>query len=520
MAEIKKSGGEQIVDYMARDYDSFLESMQAMIPAKLPEWKDYKSQADFGHVLLQLFAHMGDVLSYYQDRIANESFLSTARTRASVIEHLKLIGCRLSTAVPAATVLTVTLPAAAADPVEITKGDAFATQSTKSRPPVRFEYTGDEPMVLDPAETRTFFVPVEQGRLIREESLGTSDGRPNQRFSLAHAGLILRAPGKSRLAARDIVLTVTHGAVIEAWTLQETLAFSSGDAKDFIIEIDENDLATIIFGDNAFGAIPPTGATITATYRTGGGLEGNVPAGAVTMIVDASALSLAGAKVVNNSPATGGSDRESIDHAVSLAPQVFRSMKRAVTAEDFKALALDFNGVGKVRAQVGNWNRVLLFTAPEGGGRVSDVLRANLIAYFEDKRPMSTVVEIHDVDYVKIYISATVGISSYYSAETMEKRITAAAAGLLAFDSVDFGQTLYISKFYEALEAIEGVAYVTITEFRTEAEAADTLPDDGKISLRISEIPKIPDKPENPDAPGDDTHYGQGLRVTLDIGTT
>ena len=53
-------------------------------------------------MLLELFAHIGDILSYYQDRVANESFLGTARTRRSVIEHLRLIGYELGTAAPAA----------------------------------------------------------------------------------------------------------------------------------------------------------------------------------------------------------------------------------------------------------------------------------------------------------------------------------------------------------------------------------------------------------------------------------
>ena len=83
MAEIKQVNGQAIVDYMARDYDSLLRSMRSLIPYKLPEWTDFESEADFGNVLLQLFAHLGDILSYYQDRVANESFLSTAQTAPS-----------------------------------------------------------------------------------------------------------------------------------------------------------------------------------------------------------------------------------------------------------------------------------------------------------------------------------------------------------------------------------------------------------------------------------------------------
>src|SRR5437762_13842853 len=127
MAEIKQVNGQPVIDYMARDYDSLLRAMRALIPQKLPEWTDFASEADFGNVLLELFAHMGDILSYYQDRVANESFLGTARARRSVIQHLRLIGYKLGTAAPAAASLRVTVPGTVNATVTVTQGDAFST---------------------------------------------------------------------------------------------------------------------------------------------------------------------------------------------------------------------------------------------------------------------------------------------------------------------------------------------------------------------------------------------------------
>src|SRR5262247_49154 len=149
MAEIKRVNGRPTIDYMARDYDSLLQAMRALIPEKLPEWTDYESQADFGNVLLQLFAHMGDILSYYQDRVANESFLGTAQQRRSVIHHLRLIGYQLSTAAPASATLTLTVPAACTDVITINRGDAFATRPQSGAQPVRFEYTREQPLRID-----------------------------------------------------------------------------------------------------------------------------------------------------------------------------------------------------------------------------------------------------------------------------------------------------------------------------------------------------------------------------------
>lgn len=356
---------------------------------------------------------------------------------------------------------------------------------------------------------------------MRDEILGESDGTPNQRFPLAHPGLILRSLGESQAIHKDIVLITEFEERVEEWRLRESLAFSREEQRDFAVEIDGQDQATVIFGDGVLGAIPPQGARISATYRVGGGRHGNVLAHTITTIVDAPQLALVGAQVTNPQPATGGAERESIEHAVQHAPQVFRSGKRAVTADDYQALALDFKGVGKVRAEAAGWNTVKLYVAPEGGGHVSDVLRANLLAYFEDKRPVTTLVEIEDVDYVKIYISAEIGVKSYYNSEDVEEQVQKAAGGLLSFENVDFCHIFYLSKFYEAIEALEGVDYVTITEFRSQAEGEDVEASKargerelGKIALGPNQVPRVPGT--FPKDPEDEAVYAKGIKVELE----
>lgn len=512
MAKVIETGQRTVVDYMARDYESLLRSMYAIVPSKLPEWTDFANQADFGNVLLEMFAHIGDILSYYQDRVANESFLATALTRRSAIEHLRLIGYTLATAAPAAASLDVTVPGTVNAVVTVSAGDAFATKSQKNKPSVRFEYTREQPLTIDfsaitaVAGKKTFKgLLVEEGRLISSELIGTSDGSTNQRFLLAHSRLIQRPIGTTEQARRNVVLLTNSNGTIDAWTQQETLAFSRGQ-KDFVIEIDDADRATVIFGDGIFGAIPTGGAQILATYRVGGGALGNTPDGTIRTIVGAPQLALLGAQVTNPQASSGGADRESIEHAVKLAPAIFRSLKRAVTADDYEALARSFKGVAKVQAKPTGWNTVTLYVAPEGGGNVSDTLEANLRAFFEDKRMASQIVEVLDVTYVPIYVTIEIGVESYYQRNEVQAAVERAAAALLAFDNVDFGQTIYLSKFYEVGEAIAGVLYMNITEFRRgDAPKSPAVIESGKIELASNEVPKVPD----------DLAYRVGARVTI-----
>ena len=148
MTTINLKDKRQAIDYLARDYYSFRQALVDLIPAKLPEWTD-RSEADFGIVLIELFAYMGDILSYYQDRIADESFLTTAQERRSVINHLRLVGYEMAPAAPAAAKLSLIVGNTVNDVVTIRKGDQFATASRRDRKSVTFEYTEDKPLVID-----------------------------------------------------------------------------------------------------------------------------------------------------------------------------------------------------------------------------------------------------------------------------------------------------------------------------------------------------------------------------------
>ena len=87
---VNTAGAQPVIDYLTKDYAGFRQGMLNQIPLLLPQWTD-RSEADFGVVLIELMAYVADILSYYQDRVANEAFLATATQRRSVADLLRLI---------------------------------------------------------------------------------------------------------------------------------------------------------------------------------------------------------------------------------------------------------------------------------------------------------------------------------------------------------------------------------------------------------------------------------------------
>lgn len=56
----------------------------------MPDWKE-RHVPDIGIALVEVLAHVGDHLSYYQDAVATEAYLDTARKRISVLRHARLV---------------------------------------------------------------------------------------------------------------------------------------------------------------------------------------------------------------------------------------------------------------------------------------------------------------------------------------------------------------------------------------------------------------------------------------------
>jgi hypothetical protein len=56
----------------------------------MPDWKE-RHVPDLGITLVELLAYVGDHLSYYQDAVATEAYLDTARQRISVRRHARLV---------------------------------------------------------------------------------------------------------------------------------------------------------------------------------------------------------------------------------------------------------------------------------------------------------------------------------------------------------------------------------------------------------------------------------------------
>lgn len=450
------------IDYTSRDFEAISQDMVRAIPFFAPEWTDH-NLSDFGIVLQRLLAFVADNLHFYIDRAANEAFLPTAITRRSVINLLKLIDFDLRSAVPASVDVVFSIQTSLSGDLLIPAGTEIQTSADATETPIIFETVNDAIILAGQLEVTTAAV---QGQS-KSENVGVSTGIERQRFDLLGSPVI----------DGSLKVLIDEGIGEQLWAEVDTFISSNATDKHFTTIRDEDDRITIFFGDNAQGKIPDLGGVIRATYRIGGGLDGNVPAESITAVnavftFNAIPVPVA---VINPEAASGGEDRMSIDEAKVLGPQSLRALNRAVTYDDFVTLAEAFPGVAKATVIVGGTVSpsiagccclVSICISPRGGGPPSSQLKADLLAYLDARKMIGTCISICESSYQPVDIVGTVYVASNFGTDIVALDMGAAIDQYFdpTSDFTGFGQSVFLSDILHLMDAIPGVDHIDLTE--------------------------------------------------------
>ena len=438
--------GRTSIAYTNKDYDSLRRELLARVPQLTDRWTDFNA-SDLGVVLLELFCGIGDMLAYYLDAQAAEAFLPTARQRQNVINLCKLISYRLDAPVAATTSLRFSLAAPLDADLVIPEGTACRARLDDGD--VEFETAAD---AIIPSGRLSVDVGARQGR--RKSETFTSTGEPRQTIQLAGTAI---AVGTIRVRIQD-----------QEWT--EVLHFQESEAESlhFQTDTDARDKTRIVFGDGLRGTVPEAGVEIEVAYLDTLGASGNIGPNLVTELLtpvylDGQQVALS---VVNPTPSTGGADRETLEHARKQAPAEVRSLWKAVTKEDYKALAEGFPGVAKAQIldvnDCGNirYYQVNMAVAPDGGGPPSALLKQDLSQYLESRKVITVEINLFEPVYRPVTIDAEIFAYAGEDLDLVRSRVEQALEDFFAFDRMDFGAAVHFSDLVALIDGVRGVSYV------------------------------------------------------------
>lgn len=475
-------------DYTNRDYSTIRESMLERAGKSIPDWTD-RDPSDFTMALIDLWAYAADVMHYYIDRAATESFLPTATQPSTVLAFANLYGYRPNPVNAATAYVSVQNTGSS---VTIPAGTKFTSKSPKYGN-IAFYSTS----TVTAASSSTVQVPLRQGTesaapstLVNELGSTASDGNPGQRFYLY--GTKIDVP-----SIRVYVGEGVGGADVE-WLVTPQLAFSSPDDSAFSISYDGAGRTQIIFGDGLNGRIPPVGTTIKATFAVCDGASGNVEPNTIVSINSSSFPTLR--NITNAVAATGGRDNESSESIKTALPAMMRVRDSGVTLSDFVDLALGVSGVSKATAVYTGASTsgasVTVYALDDQDGyttasassiAVSSSLRNSVQFELLSKAMLgiTTVTVPSTVSLTQIYINVTLYVKNNYIQNSVKASVNTAILKLFEFANVSFNQTMTIGDVYRAILAVEGVDYAVVTGFNTTSATANTIASTGGLAGTI-----------------------------------
>ena len=427
------------IDYTDKDFDSLRARLFNLIRSAFPTWTEQEI-ANFGNIMVEAFAFVGDVLGFYQDNQARESRIVTAEQRRNLLALAKLVGYKAQGQSAASVDLTLTLSQPPVGDVNIAIGDTFRTLEITE--PVVFQSLEAASI---PAGTNPPTVTFAAENSDSASESFPSTGLPSQELLLSETPYL----------DNSLVITAGNGAYT---VVDDFLDSGSGD-RHVTVVVDENDQARVRFGNGIAGAIPL--GTIVCDYKTGGGPQGNVEENSIRRVDKTYVDSFSNPvtpTVSNVNRASGGDTRQSVASIKESAPRSTRVLNRTVAREDYEINALKVSGVARAVMLTSNErpgileNQGQLVVLPDGGGMPSAALKQAVLNEVTVTFPntLTFLVEVIDPDFVTVDISAKVRLGTGVSAVVADAAIRAAIQEFFALQlsngaanpSMDFGYVI------------------------------------------------------------------------------
>lgn len=218
--------------------------------------------------------------------------------------------------------------------------------------------------------------------------------------------------------------------------------------------------------------------------------------------------------VRNPLPAQGGVDPEAIEQVRQYAPSAFHAVQyRAVTEADYIAAALTLDGISDAVAEfrwTGSWYTVFLGINPsdptnvitESGGRtfLDPAFASDITAQLSTFKLAGYDLEVRSAEYVSLDVELQLCVASdHFRADVVAAVLQALGNGVEPDGSLGFfnpanfrfGQSVYLSQVYAAIDKVEGVDSATVTVFQRYGQQPQGELQNGVIPMQPWEIARL-----------------------------
>lgn len=487
------------VDFSSRDYNAIRTDLIELVNQQLKQiypqlqWTP-DDPSDFGVVLLEAFAYMGDIMSYYIDRAANEMTIDNAILKSTLYNMAQLYGYRPSGPTQALTRLvftndtgdTLSLPVGTQVVANLNIGEVTEIFYEVTEPIV--DLANEASITVNAIEGKTANTDANGGidevtnlplPVLLVDSLGNSasTGLPNQE----------RIIPETNVVDGSINVYVGQAATFSGWRFIDNLVEAGPRDQVFTTRLDAEGNTYIVFGDGINGAIPAAGQTLSALYKVSAGLQGNIDINTDLEVsfIPGSGQELSSIDVRFDVAPYGGADPDDLNQLRRKIKQAIASRRRAVTLDDYEYLTGLVPRVGRSKAFSENPRSVTLYMQTQDDGSLSpgwdddleaptanwDFVANEVEEYLADKIPVGTTVTILPPVYVDLAVTVTVTADSNFRnldvQQAVVNKFINLSDGIFAYERYGFGDTVPVSDLIFYVMGVPGVRSLNINVLDT-----------------------------------------------------
>lgn len=430
-----------IFSYTHRDYeDSRKEGLSKIPVLSKGNWTDLNS-TDPGIIILDYVHALVDMIQYYQDHQALESFITTAKERENIFRLAKQLSYEVRSAKGATCEVTFTSPIKYDHSIKIPEGTIVSTAKNIKYVTMKDAYL--------PANSTSVNVMCIQGVWKERVYEGTGISRFSNETGAANQ--VLNLPSTT-VDVSTISIKDNSG---RSWTKVDHLCFSSEVDRAYQVDINPDNTVSIRFGDGNRGVVPQTTDILTIKYLVTDAENGRIGANSITTLEreiydiyeDMTYVEL---MPTNLNASVGGSSVQTSADIRDLAPGVIKAQNRAITISDFENLAKMVDGVVDAKAYDINNNpdlclhhEVKVLIVPEDYNSSLDILKSNVYNYLYDKMIPPTALQVLTPSLINIDISLTVSGIKKENNDEMEYEIREAVSDYFDDISGSIGENFY-----------------------------------------------------------------------------
>lgn len=372
------------------------------------DFSDFDFEGSNFSILIDILAYNSYITAYNTNMQANESFIDSATLRENVVSLARNIGYVPRSKRSAESKISFTVNTRSLNSRTVTlKAGIVALGAVESGNYI-FSIPSDITTTVDNFGIAYFNdVSIYEGTYLTK-TFTIDYSQPNQKYILDNTDI------DTSTIRVSVSLTST-----EKYSLYDNILNIDKNSKVFLIQEINDEKYQILFGDNLLGKKPKNGSTVLVSYivtngKTANGASNFTFSGS---IVDNNAITITSgiSLLTTTTSAQNGDDIEELDSIKYLAPRVYASQYRAVTANDYKALIpYIYTNADSVSAYGGDeldppqYGKVFISIKPRNGNFLSEIKKNEIRKKLKQYSIAGIKPEIIDLKYLYVELDTTI----------------------------------------------------------------------------------------------------------------